>query len=186
MRHGRCTIYFAQPKGGGHIKIGATARPEVRHQQIGALFPYGIDVIAMMPGDEVAEAFLHACFAPLATAKEWFQSAPALWRFLLEVIDHGRPAFVACGGPFDPAAFRTEVENEFGSLQAAKIALGYAPRTPVDQIFPKYRPSCGIRARIAFHRALTRGHLPDYIAELHGRVDVASFYAATEPERVAS
>lgn len=160
------SVYFVQPSGGGHIKVGCSGKPDLRHKQIARLFPYGIDVLAIIDGNKVTEGFIHQCFRPLATATEWFRADPAIWRFILEILDHGAPSYLP--DLTDRRDLRTIADEEFGGLEEAKAALGYAAGYSNQDIFTDVNfGGGGCRARMAFARAWRRGLLPSYITALH-------------------
>lgn len=174
-------VYIVQPAGGGPIKIGQSGKPDVRQRSIRGLFPYGVDVLATMEGDRTTEGFIHCCFRPIATSQEWFRSEPAVWRFVLDVIDHGRPSYVPVRDDLDGAGMKRLAVAEFGSTAGALAVMGYAPTNGVADVFSDTPAGGGgIRARLAFALSLKRGELPDYISELHQRSALSVVREAAE------
>jgi hypothetical protein len=164
------SVYFVQPKGGGHIKVGCSSQVDARYRALSRLFPYGIDVLAVIDGERMCESFIHSCFRPIATAQEWFRSTPAMWRFILDIHDHGRPVFLPSEERIPPEAMQRLVIAHFGTPEKALLGLGYSPFTSFDDTFSGSSVAAGGRARFAFHMALIEGRLPSYIADLHAPV----------------
>ena len=156
-------IYLLQAKDGGPIKIGSSNNPQVREKQIAALFPNGVEVLATIDGGRVGEGFLHHCFRPVAVATEWFRASPPIWRFLLHVIDHGRPSFIPEENVFPGVDISRAAISEFGGLDEAKVGLGYSQSTT-----DVFNNGCSVRSRFCFVQSFRRGLLPGYITALHG------------------
>jgi len=156
-------IYILQPINGGAIKIGSSISPERRGANLQSLFPYGIEILATMDGGRIGEAFLHRCFEPIPHIREWFHPHPSVWRFILDVIDNGRPAFI----PAEERAGRNDTRDIalslFGDERRAMDALGYAPTTMISDVFS----GANGHARVMFAKAMADGVLPFYIRDLH-------------------
>lgn len=164
------SVYFVQPAGGGHIKIGVSNRIEKRHTQLRSLFPYGIDILAVIEGDRLTEGFLHCCFRPIATRQEWFRSEPAIWRLLIDIEDMGRPPFLPMKGDLriTTEQYLARAESEFGTIANAMKIMGYSPgSTPNYSFGMSQAGGGGGPARLAFAIAMKRGLIPTYIEALH-------------------
>jgi hypothetical protein len=161
------SVYLVQPKDGGPIKIGCSGQLDARHRAISRLFPYGIEVLAVIDGGRMCESFIHNCFRPIATSAEWFRSTPAIWRFVIDIQDHGRPDYLPSEERTDADAMRRTVAAHFGTPEKALAELGYSPFTSFSDIFSTSGTPGGGRARFAFYLALSEGRLPQYIANLH-------------------
>jgi hypothetical protein len=164
------SVYLVQPKDGGPIKVGCSEQIDARHRALARLFPYGIEVLAVIDGGRMCESFIHQCFRPIATSQEWFRSVPAIWRFVLDIQDHGRPSYLPPEDRLTSAAMREAATAQFGSPEDALAGLGYSPFTSFNDIFSPSDIAGGGRARFAFYMALKEGRLPDYIADLHAPV----------------
>lgn len=171
------SIYFVQPAGGGHIKIGSSEQVDIRHRTISRLFPYGIDVLAIIDGGRKGESFIHQCFRPIATAMEWFRSDPALWRFIIDLQDHGVPDYMPPAENVEADVLRATALAEFGSAENALAQLGYSPFSSFSDCFGTSTVGAGGRARLAFYMALKEGRLPRYIADLHAPLETAAVAA---------
>jgi hypothetical protein len=158
-------IYFLHAIAGGPVKIGNSDLPEKRRGTIDTLFPYGVEIIATVPGGRIGEAFLHHCMAPVRLRFEWFNPCVPVWKLLIDAAE-GRLDFLPSEKSPTSEEIRSDAVHLFGSLEAAKDALGYSRGTPIGQTFG---PSFTISAKLAFHMALVEGRLPPYIAELHAR-----------------
>lgn len=167
-------IYFIQPKDGGPIKIGASVNPYNRAKSMAYLFPYGVEQITEIDGGKIGEAFLHLCFRPLAVSTEWFRADAAIWRLILEIIDHGRPAFIPGENKLSTEEMERIVHERFGGFKNALGELGYASANSIRDVFYSSSTQAYAReARLAFGLALKDGSLPPYIAALHTSQPVA-------------
>src|SRR5690554_5046803 len=108
------SVYLMQATYGGPIKIGHAHDAESRRDTISKMFPYGVEVLALIDGDLVTERFLHKCFAPICIRTEWFRNCLPLWRFIADLEDNGRPSWLPLheldAGPLEERAIL-----EFGS-----------------------------------------------------------------------
>lgn len=83
-------VYFIQGEDGGPIKIGfAALSAESRMEEIQAMCPYRLCVLASMPGDVSVEKQLHKAFAAHRLHGEWFSPTSEILRFVKE-INHGQ------------------------------------------------------------------------------------------------
>ncbi|MGY4224397.1 hypothetical protein ACVMIH_001758 [Bradyrhizobium sp. USDA 4503] len=80
------TIYFAQARRDGPIKIGFTAgKPSQRIAKLQTGCPWPIVILATVSGTTAEEAKLHQIFADLRTEGEWFKADGALLRAIREL-----------------------------------------------------------------------------------------------------
>lgn len=162
------TIYILQATGGGPIKIGHAAIPSARRAQISSFFPYGVDLLCTFEGGRIGETFLHRCFDPIRISAEWFNSTPEIWRFILSVIDNGRPEFLPSEVSWNSKQVEAMACHLFGDLTSAKDALGYSRKSPIAQVFSvSSKFSYSVQGRLQFRKALASGELPECIAKLH-------------------
>jgi hypothetical protein len=77
-------IYFMQAVSSGSIKIGYTASPERRLQDIGQLSSEPIKILATMEGDRDLEHSLHVRFVANRIRGEWFSPTEELLAFVRE------------------------------------------------------------------------------------------------------
>lgn len=70
------TVYFAQEKEGGPIKIGFSFNVKLRTKHW--------RVIALLPGARKTEKYLHGKFAHLRIAGEWFRPETELLEFIVK------------------------------------------------------------------------------------------------------
>jgi hypothetical protein len=94
-------VYFAQPIGGGLIKIGSTARLKGRLAQLQIGSPVEITLLAAARGTRRHERGLHEHFSEHRVHGEWFEPCPALIRFIeslpkwhLDIDESKLPRFV--------------------------------------------------------------------------------------------
>lgn len=180
-------IYILHAADGGPIKIGCSNTPQSRALVISGLFPYRIEILATFEGCRREEKFLHECFRPVvvqnACSDEWFRSCPSIWRFILDVMDNGRPEFLPdlSQKPERDDAVSIAVRL-FGGAREAMDQLGYAPSTSMQDTYNMSSGiSAGIFPKLLFVDALRNGRIPDYIADLHpivGSPSTASEVAA--------
>jgi hypothetical protein len=157
-------IYILQPTAGGGIKFGSSVFPAMRKTSIQGVFPYGVEILATMDGHLLGETFLCRCFEPLSMggpSREWFFPRPQVWRFILDVIDNGRPSWLPSESR-DFNAYEAAIEM-FGDKARAMSCLGYAPTTDAGSTLHGWSG----RGRVLFAMALRDGMLPEYVAELH-------------------
>jgi hypothetical protein len=77
-------IYFAQPVGGGPIKIGFALERNLkaRLMVLQVFCPFDLTVLATIEGSMIDERRLHDRFADLRIRGEWFQPGPELVAFI--------------------------------------------------------------------------------------------------------
>lgn len=142
-------IYFVQTGDNRHIKIGYArdVRKRVASLQTGA--PLGIKVLGVQPGDFAIEKALHARFAALRMAGEWFEAAPELVSYAVQAATLGA-AGVADDDPFLRYAVR---EPRLISLLVEAAAT--RDDDPDDyfcanEVFFRYRnPRAGLKWRLS-------------------------------------
>jgi hypothetical protein len=84
-------IYFMRPVGlCGPIKIGCSAIPFKRLQNISRWSPVPLEIIASCAGTHADERHLHKMFKAHRFHHEWFHANPELDR-LIERIEEGEP-----------------------------------------------------------------------------------------------
>jgi hypothetical protein len=172
-------IYILHATNGGPIKIGCSVTPAQRRSQVSSLFPYGVELLASFEGGLATEKFLHRCFAPIAVSTEWFRSGPVIWRFVVDVIDGGRPAFIPSDNEYGNDDLRAIAAETFGGPKEVMRGLGYADATTYrDTLSLTGRATHSARARVLFANALKARALPQYILDLHDAVDAATLEAA--------
>lgn len=77
------TVYFIKPVGmAGPIKIGCSARPERRLEQLMLWSPFDLEIVATIDGDLKLERNLHECFAEEYRRQEWFDASDRLVSFV--------------------------------------------------------------------------------------------------------
>lgn len=166
-------IYVLQAENGGPIKIGESGVVGDRVNVLASFFPYPVEVITSFEGGRREEKFIHECFRPVTIqgikSNEWFSSCPAIWRFILDAIDNGRPSFLPDDlGSCDSDDARQLATDLFGGEREAMVALGYSSGTPTKDTFNAVtRHVGGIWPRLLFEAARRDGSLPRYISELH-------------------
>jgi len=166
-------IYFAQPKNGGPIRIGASNDVDARKRTLGTWLPGGIETILEIQGGFLGESVLHFCFNPIRIERDWFRSCDAIWQFILDC-RKGRPSWVPEYAGKAIKMTSEEVEDEFGSFNEAAKSLGYASGQSLRYTMGwQTANGFGISSRITFFRLLRDGLLPSYIAEMHSADDVS-------------
>ncbi len=75
-------IYFIQAGDGGAIKIGFSNNPWQRSSKIQSDCPQVVTLLAVIEGDEAAEASLHDRFNDARRVGEWFEPTDALTAFI--------------------------------------------------------------------------------------------------------
>lgn len=156
------SVYFAQAKDGGPIKIGHSNQFKSRKSGLDALFPYGVELLCEVEGDYVTEFFLHNCFEPLRIRGEWYRNALPIWRFIAEVEDHGRPEWLpprSCAG----IDFKAMAVTAFGHPKAAMAACGYSDFTNFGDVIGASGASGRGNARLLIAAARDAGDLPSYL-----------------------
>jgi hypothetical protein len=83
-------VYFAQPKGGGLIKIGSTRWLKSRVAALQGASPVEIVLLAAAQGSRKHEVRLHDHFAEHRARGEWFNPCPELVR-LVESLPRWHP-----------------------------------------------------------------------------------------------
>lgn len=74
-------VYFLHAPSVNLIKIGHSADPELRFQQLRLMSPVPLEVIGMIPGGYELEQELHNKFAHLQSHGEWFHATEELKMF---------------------------------------------------------------------------------------------------------
>lgn len=114
-------VYFASKAGRDAIKIGLSKQPEKRCRLA------GWTLLATMPGCSARETAVHWWLREHAASEnEWFQSCPAVWRVVLEVIDTGTLAWLPPSPVFCERrrrAFAAYVASIYGGKHEAAEAL---------------------------------------------------------------
>jgi len=160
-------IYFAQPKGGGPIRIGASDNVDARRRSIGTWLPGGVEVVLEIEGSFLGEAVLHHCFNPIRIERDWFRSCEAMWEFIINA-KRERPSWVPEHIGDAPKLDVRELVDEFGGPDACFTQLGYTNLVGFEQaIRGQTRNGYGISSRIVFHRLKRQGLLPPCISNLH-------------------
>jgi hypothetical protein len=87
----RCegTIYFA--KCGSFVKIGFSAKADLRLRDLQIGSPEPIEMIGWMRGTARGETWLHRHFGRYRVRGEWFAAAPALLDFIASATPPGEP-----------------------------------------------------------------------------------------------
>jgi len=167
-------IYILHATGGGPIKIGNSYLPEHRKSGVGQLFPYGVDLLAKFDGEWIGEKFLHLCFRPLSTTPEWFIAGPAIWRFIIDAIDNGRPSWLPIEERMRGDDILDIAVEIFGDDRKRIMReLGFSPFTTFKDTFSASSASShSIQAKVLFAKAIRDGSLPPYIADLHRPADL--------------
>ena len=164
-------IYIAHPECGGPIKIGHSVRPEDRAAAFSLLLHTKITILKTFDGSARSEMFLHLCFNPISVANEWFKPCAPIWRFIDDLEDSGRPAWLRRVERNLSTPTKTKFLAQFENVKDAKIALGYSPKTALSDIFSTASErTYSIHARLNFWRAMNEGILPSYISDLHPKV----------------
>lgn len=160
-------IYFAQPRNGGPVRIGASNDVDARKRTLGTWLPGGIETILEIEGGFLGEAILHYCFNPIRIERDWFRSCDALWQFILDTKKerpNWLPKYAGKAIKLDPQ----EIADEFGSFANAAKILGYSSEPSFRQSMGWQTPAgFGLSSRIFFFRLMRDGSLPPYIVELH-------------------
>lgn len=160
-------IYFAQPTNGGPIRIGASGQMKSRRRALGTWLPGGIEVVHEIDGGLLGEAVLHRAFEPLRVERDWFRSAPVLWRFILGAMQ-GRPEWVPSQSDGAPIFNHEEIIAEHGGVEQAAQRCGYNSAAAFHEA-GKHQTGNGYSyaSRVIFDRLLRGGAIPGYIAALH-------------------
>lgn len=111
----RTYIYFIAPIGGGPIKIGCSACPPNRLDQLMAWSPYPLEILATAPGTMNDERAIHSAFLKHWAQREWFRSAPEIYALINEVRATGEI----------PAAFKGTKETK--GLRRSSRTGGWTP-----------------------------------------------------------
>lgn len=76
-------IYFIKPVGmDGPVKIGISARPESRMQQMLEWSPFDLEIVHVIPGDYFLEKAIHQSLCNDHLRREWFEATPRIVRLL--------------------------------------------------------------------------------------------------------
>lgn len=76
------SIYFILAPEAERIKIGYSAYPEKRINQLLTSSPYELEVLAVTPGTQDEERELHRRFAHLRQHREWFTDCEELRNYI--------------------------------------------------------------------------------------------------------
>jgi hypothetical protein len=76
------SVYFLQVEGGGPIKVGASANPEVRLCCLQVWSPYTLVMLAQFPGGYVEEGYIEHRFAVDLIRGEWFRPSVDLLSYI--------------------------------------------------------------------------------------------------------
>lgn len=170
-------VYFIQAAEAARVKIGYSADPPGRLDELSTGSPVPLALIAVMPGDPSDEAQLHERFAADRTHGEWFRRSPEIEAFIAEMIEqHGAPA--ARGrrqrgpglgpGPMQPLR---DFLNSAG-LSAAEFArqIGAKPITVYFWLHGQRRPRAAFFGPIRAASGLQLHQLrPDLFGDQPGR-----------------
>lgn len=159
-------IYFAQPVNGGPVKIGMTGDVEGRRKQLASWAPWGIEIVATIPGGQMREAALKWALRDYLIQGEWLRSCTAVWRVIVHAETHGDLAWLPMEGDIPSAdAFVREAIDFYGSREEAARALGVQP-VALPHCKPGRQQVVGHHctyARFLIEKARVRHELPDFL-----------------------
>lgn len=72
-------IYWLRAEGVGHIKIGYSARPAARMEELRVISPVPLRLIGLDLGSPATERHLHRQLQPHRLHGEWFQAVPEVF-----------------------------------------------------------------------------------------------------------
>lgn len=105
-----CFVYFAQEDNDNRIKIGSAKNPKERMNSLGTGVPGNLTLLASTPGDSKIERQIQNKFEKYQIRKEWFNPAPELIKFIVEL--NAQPKDDEDNSP-------VESRHEFGYLLCA-------------------------------------------------------------------
>jgi hypothetical protein len=149
------TVYFAQPCGGGPIKIGSSNAPEERAKALSTLIPQGVEIVAHLEGQTGREFFLHTALAPWCINNELFRSCVQVWRTITEIADTGELSWL-------PNVDSLDVVERSARIKALAVR-------PADIVNAKNIgcPGAGFYGRLLCQAMIAAGDLPDWIISGH-------------------
>jgi len=163
-------VYFAQPKGGGPIKVGTSANPVARIQGLDGWSPSGIEMLTSIPGSMVRESALKWLFRErLWNASEWFAPDVRIWRVIAEATDRGDLAWLPeerewmadSSRGVAPGLVREAIAF-FGSREGVASALGYKVAS-LGTVHADYRLPRSFYGRFEMAKRVYRGEVPSYL-----------------------